>query len=136
VRGIVKATALLAGAIAAWAAIPAGAASADNGDNRPGCSRGEICFWYDGGTRFEKQFWYTANHSGNNFMDTANGGYVVSGLRVQDNALDVTNRDTQCNIRVGNLANGVWTWEYFPNNGVRYFLRSVNNRNDRHERCV
>jgi hypothetical protein len=124
------------GVATVWAAIPAGAASADNGDNRPGCSSGEICFWYDSGTRFEKQFWFNGDHGGNNFMDTAGGGYAVSNLPVHDNARDVTNRDSSCRIRVGNLWDGVWTWEYYPNDGVRYFLRSVNNRNDRHERCV
>ncbi|MGW0433362.1 hypothetical protein ACWDV4_12600 [Micromonospora sp. NPDC003197] len=129
-RSLTKAATLLLGAATTLAVLPMSPASADNGNNQPGCSRGEICFWWDTGTRFQKQFWYTGNHGGNNFMD----GTSVSSLPVQDNARDVTNRDTDCQVRVGNLGNGLWTWVYIPNDGKRYFLSLVNNRNDRHER--
>ena len=121
-------------ATAGLVALP-GAAIADNGDNKPGCANGEICFWYDSHDTLQKQFWNTANHSGNNFMYYDQYSYVISDEPVQDNALEVTNRDTQCWVRVGNLVDGFWTWREFPNNNARYNLGVVNNRNDRHERC-
>lgn len=113
----------------------AGTASADNGDNGPGCARGELCFWYDTGTRIQKQFWNDANHGGYMFMFYDGYRYEISDQKLQDNARDATNRDTQCGMRVGDLANGLWVWKHVPNDNGRYFLGAVNNRNDRHERC-
>jgi len=133
-RALIKMAAVTGAAIAALAVLPAVSASADDGNSRANCSSGEICFWYDGTSRFQKQFWNTGNHGGNNFMDTINGGYRISNQPVQDNALEVTNRDTVCDVRVGNLQGGVWAWVTIPNNGERQFLGTINNRNDRHER--
>ncbi|MEV4143560.1 hypothetical protein AB0J40_07815 [Amycolatopsis sp. NPDC049691] len=123
-------------ALAAAAAVLAPvAAYADNGDNLPGCANGEICFWYDNGTTYQKQFWYDADHGGNNFMFYDGFSYRVSDKPVQDNALNVTNRDTSCSVRVGDFSGGFWTWRSFPNNNAEYNLGVINNRNDRHERC-
>ncbi|MEV0964435.1 hypothetical protein AB0J25_17905 [Streptomyces sp. NPDC049910] len=109
-----------------------GAAHADNGDGLTACNSGEICFWrYSGAVLWTKQFWYTANH----------GGYTwwagqSTGVRMQDDAVEITNRDTQCDVRVGNRspATGLWTWRYFPNDHVRRDLGEIRNANDRHER--
>jgi len=133
----IRRTALAAVLVAAAAVLVPPAAHADDGDNKPGCAHGEICFWYDNGTTYQKQFWYTANHGGNNFMIYNGYHYYVSNEPVQDNALQITNRDTQCSVRVGNRSpsTGLWTWRYFPNNNARYYLGDINNRNDRHERC-
>jgi hypothetical protein len=107
----------------------------ENGDNGPGCARGEICFWYDQQDTYQKQFWYSADHGGYFFMYYDQYSYYVSDQPLQDNALMATNRDTQCSVRVGNFSGGLWTWRVLPNDGTRYFLGVVNNRNDRHERC-
>ncbi|MEV4756962.1 hypothetical protein AB0J86_17865 [Micromonospora sp. NPDC049559] len=122
---------------------PATAASADDGNGLPGCSVGEICFWYNADVRYQKQFWDTANHSGNEFMDVgvpANSQYVRSGIPVQDHAWYATNRDTECRVRVGALdINGVWQWDYIPRDSsasTRHWLTNTADRNDRHERCV
>jgi hypothetical protein len=124
--------ALLAGATVA----PAPPAGADNGDNRPGCVRGEICFWYDSLDMYQKQFWWTADHGGNNFMYWDQVNYLISRFPVQDDALEATNWDTECRVRVGDLSHGTWAWTYLDNDGQRTFLGAINNRNDRHERCV
>ncbi|MET8977475.1 hypothetical protein ABZX85_17830 [Streptomyces sp. NPDC004539] len=128
--------AVAAGAVlaASLAVLAPAAARADNGDNQPGCAHGEICFWYDTHDTYQKQFWYNADHGGNNFMFYDQYNYRVSDQRLQDNALQVTNRDTQCRVRVGDLSGGLWTWREFPNNNARYQLGDINNRNDRHER--
>jgi hypothetical protein len=124
-------------ALAGLIAVPIGAANADNGNNLPGCDVGEICFWYNETPVYEKDFYYTANHSGNNFMITGDGGsYTISSYPLQDDARDVANKDTQCNVRVGDLTKGLWTWVYFSNDSVEHNLGSIANRNDRHERCV
>lgn len=113
-----------------------GTAGADNGNGLPLCSNEEICFWYNSGSFYEKQFWYNADHSGNNFMAVINGHYVITEEVVKDNALEITNKDSACQVFVGNyLGGGSWAWESFPNNHTRYYLRSVNNRNDYHQRC-
>lgn len=119
--------------IAATSVLGAGTAQADNGDGKPGCARGEICFWYDTGTWIQKQFWNTGNHGGNMFVD---GNGRITNQPVQDNARDITNRDTACKVVVINYQDGVDQRIRFPNDGVRRFLGAVNNRNDRHERCV
>ncbi|AWK12513.1 hypothetical protein SSP531S_09750 [Streptomyces spongiicola] len=133
VRSFRPAAAVAVVAAVAAALLP-GAAHADNGDNKPGCAHGEICFWYSAGDTYQKQFWYTANHGGHNFMYYDQYRYQVSNEPVQDNALQVTNRDTRCRIRVGNYSGGLWTWREFPNDNARYHLGDINNRNDRHER--
>jgi hypothetical protein len=131
-----RVTAVGAVLAAAAAVFVPSAAHADNGDGQPGCAHGEICFWYNAGNTYQKQFWYTGDHGGNNFMYYDGSAYRESSERVQDNALHVTNRDTQCRIRVGDYSGGLWTWRYFPNDNGRYHLGEINNRNDRHERCV
>jgi hypothetical protein len=114
-----------------------GAANADDGNGKPGCSSGEICFWYDSQNYYQKQFWHAGNHAGNNFWyyNNAEGEYYVSGRPVQDNALESTNKDTECWIHVGDLANGLWVRKLVENNWSRTYLGAVNNRNDRHDRC-
>ncbi len=111
------------------------AAHADNGDNGPGCASGEICFWYNSGNTYQKQFWNNADHGNHNFMYYDGYRYEVSSEPLQDNALEATNRDTQCRVAVGNLSGGFWTWRVLDRDGVRYHLGAVNNRNDRHQRC-
>ena len=109
-----------------------GAASADNGDGLVACNSGEICFWrYSGAVLWTKQFWYTANH----------GGYTwwagqATNVSMQDDAVDITNRDTDCGVRVGDRSpsTGIWTWRNFPNDNLRHELGDLRNRNDRHER--
>lgn len=117
--------------------LPIGTANADDGDGRPDCSSGEICFWYNHQSYYQKQFWYDANHGGNNFwyFNNAEGEYYVSDEPVQDNALYSTNKDTRCDVRVGNyLGNGSWVWKHVENDWSHTYLGAVNNRNDRHER--
>ncbi|MET8977474.1 hypothetical protein ABZX85_17825 [Streptomyces sp. NPDC004539] len=109
-----------------------GTAAADNGDGLSACNSGEICFWrYGNAVLWTKQFWYNADH----------GGYTwwagqATDVRMQDDAVEITNRDTQCRVRVGNLsaASGIWTWREFPNDHVRRDLGAIRNTNDRHER--
>jgi hypothetical protein len=116
--------------------LPAGTANADDGDGKANCNSGEICFWYNHQTYYQKQFWYTNNHGGNNFwyFDNAEGEYYVSDEPVQDNALYSTNKDTQCAVRVGDYSNGLWVWKHVQNDWSHTHLGAVNNRNDRHER--
>jgi len=129
-------TALASAALATVGVLStAGTASADSGDGLVACNSGEICFWrYGSGTTgWTKQFWYTANHGSYTWWSGQPTSY-----RVQDDAAEVTNRDTQCRIRVGNRnpSTGQWSWRYFPNDHLRRDLGAIRNVNDRHERCV
>ncbi|MFK3980537.1 hypothetical protein ACI2K4_09180 [Micromonospora sp. NPDC050397] len=116
------------------AVLPAGAASADNGDGTSNCVSGEICFYWNSEDRYQKHFYYYGDHGGNNFMDYGAGNNVISGIPLQDHAWYVRNRDTGCRIRVGALdINGQWQWDYIPNDGVKRWLTNTADRNDRHE---
>lgn len=134
VRRWVSAVAAGAALVTAGVVGSAVPASADNGDGDVNCNLGEICFWrYNNAVLWTKQFWYTADHGGYTWWAGA-----ATNVGVQDDAVDVTNRDTQCNVRVGDrsAATGVWTWRYFPNDQLRHELGAIRNANDRHERCV
>lgn len=125
--------AALASAGIAGAALLASGATAtaqDNGDGYLACNRGEICFWrYSNQVQWTKQFWHTGNHGSYHWANTS--------VRMQDDAVEVTNRDTQCWVRVGNLSphTGTWTWIEIPNDHLRKGLGPIRNANDRHERC-
>ncbi|HEX6352231.1 hypothetical protein [Actinophytocola sp.] len=135
-RRLKAAMAVLLGAVTLLLA-PVGVASADdNGNGLPLCSPEEICFWYNESNILEKQFYWNSGHGGYNFMGVSNGNYYVSDEPLQNNARDITNKDSECTVFVGIWhGNGNWTWESFPNDQNRYFLRTVNNRNDYHQRC-
>ena len=113
-------------------AATAGPAQADNGDGAVACNSGEICFWrYNGAVLWTKQFWRAADHAGYTWYA---GG--TTSVRVQDDAVDVTNKDTECRVRVGNyLGNGNWSWDYIPNDYLRKDLVNAHNKNDYHDRC-
>ncbi|SDD25916.1 hypothetical protein [Actinokineospora iranica] len=129
-----KAVVLVAGATAATVLLGA-PASADNGDNQPGCQNTEICFWYDTYSTIEKQFWNT-NWSHSNYKFMINGSsYVVSNQNLHDNAHDITNKDTQCWVSVGNIDQyGNWVWQHYANDWSRRFLGALANKNDAHVR--
>jgi hypothetical protein len=112
-----------------------GTAAADNGNNLPLCSNFEICFWFNSSNILEKQFHNNSNHGGYNFWQVVNGNYVTHSEVVKDNAREITNKDSQCDVFVGSFSEGRWTWEAFPNNHGRFHLGTVNNRNDYHQRC-
>jgi hypothetical protein len=127
-------TGLAVAALAVTAvAVAPGQANADNGDGLVACNSGEICLYrYDDAILWTKQFWYTQNHSGYKWW-----GGSPSNIDVQDDAVGITNRDTDCWVRIGNhLGNGNWHWQAVPNDHVRDdLIDAVWNRNDRHERC-
>ena len=113
-------------------------ASADNGDGTPGCSHGEICLWFNSGDKWQKQFWYNSDHGGIQFWVWDGRRYYQDNdpsKKLQDNALEATNRDTSCMVYVGDLANGFWSWKGVHNDNSRTYLGAVNNKNDRHQRC-
>jgi hypothetical protein len=128
-------TALASAALATVGVLStASTAGADNGDGLSACNSGEICFYrYSGAVLWQKHFWYTADHGSYNWW-----AGQASNVRMQDDAVEVTNRDTQCQVRVGNRSpsTGLWTWRYFPNDHLRRDLGVIRNANDRHERCA
>ena len=120
--------------VAATLSVPTTPAHADNGDGVVACNIGEICFWrYDTGVLWTKQFWDTGNHGGYNWWCGC-----TTTVRMQDDAVNVTNRDTECRVRVGDRSpnTGLWTWRSIPNDHLRKNLLEIRNRNDRHERCA
>lgn len=57
-----------------------------------------------------------------------------SAFNVHDNVHDITNKDTQCWVKVGNFDGINWVWQEYANNWARYYLGNMANRNDAHVR--
>jgi transposase len=126
--------ALVAGALVGLAP---GAAVADVGDGLLSCNRGEICFNRDvPAGRYQKHFWYNAEHSSYQFTNVSTGACCQGPLR--DNADTVKNRDTTCYVLVVD-DRGIFPddSQRVPINHTAWFdlASSIDNENDRHVRC-
>lgn len=114
---------------------PISIAAADSGDGRRSCNLGEICFSKDyPASSWQKHFWYAGDHQGYYWFNVSTG---ASGTAVRNSASAIKNRDTVCRVKVVNdrnvLPDGVEI--YSPNDTTWRYLSSVNDANDRHERC-
>ena len=117
------------------AAIPVGAASADNGDGNLACNRGEICFTYDGSYKYQKQFWNAASHDGYYFTNVSTG--AGTSYPLLNDAYGIWNRDTSCQAKVINVQSFQPddSQTFAANDGAwRVLNSSVQNKNDKHER--
>jgi hypothetical protein len=112
------------------------AASADVGDGQRACNSGEICISADyPASRYQRHFWYAANHTGY-FSDVVAGG--SSTVPLQNHASSVSNRDSACDARIVNdrgiLPDSIHTFAQHPTYNSWLQIIGVNDANDRHER--
>jgi len=124
-------------AAASLGLVAAGATAADVGDGKLACNRYEICFSKDyPASKYQKHFYYGANHEGYVWTDTSNG--YATNMAVRNSASAVANRDGSCDVKVVNdrgiLPDSTITIGNVPDKVSWRYLDSINDANDRHER--
>ncbi len=117
--------------------VAAGASAADVGDGKLACNKYEICFSKDyPASKYQKHFYYSANHEGYVWTDTSNGHATNIGVR--NSASSVANRDGSCDVKVVNdrgiLPDSTITIGNSPGSVSWRYIGSINDANDRHER--